>query len=74
MNIQIFPTWPIPNGESASYAAFSKSNKCAQVQINPNGLYDGAIFVVVQFDLADLLSGHSNLPLALQFVQQGGLL
>ena len=74
MNIQLLPMRPINTGGPASYAGFSKSTKCAQVERNPHGLYDGAISFAVQFDLAHLLSGHSNLPLALQFVQQGGLL
>ncbi len=72
MNIQLLPMRPINTGGPASYAGFSKSTKCAQVERNPHGLYDGAISFAVQFDLGDLLLGDANLPLAVPFGQQGG--
>ena len=72
MNIQLLPMRPINTGGPASYAGFSKSTKCAKVERNPHGLYDGAISFAVQFDLGDLLLGDANLPLAVPFGQQGG--
>ena len=72
MNIQLLPMRPINTGGPASYAGFSKSTKCAQVERNPHGLYDGAISFAVQFDLGDQLLGDANLPLAVPFGQQGG--